>query len=149
MIFSSRDNVPEVAQFSTQTYIFGPCIPRILNLGQRFSGLSILAKLTLYVFLQAKKRSVVDVCCVFWPAFRCSQHLKAGWTTFLSFSTFLNLLQWFHAWNQQKTSENEQKKGYLSTPQCWSTHWGDPRDLSLFGWFFYMLGRIILKTFLL
>ena len=57
--------------------------------------------------------SILD-CCVFRPAFRCLHHLKAGRTTFFScFQPFLkisNLFQWFHGWNQQKTSENEQKK---------------------------------------
>ena len=52
-------------------------------------------------------------CCVFWPAFRCLQHLNAGQTNFFSrfqrFLLILNLFQWFHSWNQQKTSENEQK----------------------------------------
>ena len=53
-------------------------------------------------------------CCVFRPAFGCCTHPKAGPTTF--FSRFqpclfiLNLVQWFHARNQQKTSENEQKR---------------------------------------
>ena len=34
-----------------------------------------------------------SICCVFWPAFRCLQHLKAGWTTFFSrFQPFLFIL---------------------------------------------------------
>ena len=37
------------------------------------------------------------------------------------FLLILNLLQWFHAWNQQKTTENKQEKWYLSTPQSWLT----------------------------
>ena len=44
------------------------------------------------------------VCCVFLPAFRCLQHLRAGRNTYFSrFQAFLfitNLFQWFHAWNQ-------------------------------------------------
>ena len=58
------------------------------------------------------------VCCLFWPAFGCCVHPKAGRTTFfqpfLTFLLFLFLFHWFHGWNQQKTSENEQKKVYSS-----------------------------------
>ena len=47
-------------------------------------------------------------CCVFQPAFGCHVHSKAGQTTFFSrFQPFLlisNLFQWFHVWNQEKTS---------------------------------------------
>ena len=64
-------------------------------------------------------------CCVFRPAFECCAHPKACQTTFFSrfqpFLFFQNLFQWFHGWNQQKTSWNEQKNWYLSTPQSWST----------------------------
>ena len=52
-------------------------------------------------------------CCVFWLAFDCCAHPKADQTTFFSrfqaFLFILNLFQWFHSLNQQKTSENEQK----------------------------------------
>ena len=71
-------------------------------------------------------------CCVFWPAFGCCTHPKAGWTTFFSrfqpFLIILNLFQLFHVWDQQKTCENEQKKWYLSTAQSWSTckSWSTP-----------------------
>ena len=65
---------------------------------------------------------------------------------FSHFQPFLfisNLFQWFHTWNQQKMSEKEQKKVFLSTPQgwltckSWSTPYGGTSKLSFFGWFFY------------
>ena len=50
------------------------------------------------------------ICCVFWPAFGGYAHLKAGQYTFFHPFLFIsNLFEWFHTWNQQKRSENEQK----------------------------------------
>ena len=62
---------------------------------------------------------------------------------FQPFLLILDLFQWFLGWNQQKTSENEQKNVILSSPQSWltckiwSTLWGGTPKLSFFGWFFY------------
>ena len=69
---------------------------------------------SLYLFFGPSFLSGVNfICCVFWPAFGCWAHPKAGWNIYLAvfqpFLFFLKLFQWFHNWNQQKTSENEQK----------------------------------------
>ena len=71
----------------------------------------LIVKMAFYLFFQKlggiRWPFSLYVCCVFWPAFGCSPHPKAGWTTF--FGRFqpplfiLNLFQWFHAWNQEKT----------------------------------------------
>ena len=82
------------------------------------------------LFYNNRKASVK--CCVFRPAFGCCRHPKTGWNTFFShFQPFLfisNLFQWFHTWNQQKTSEKEQKMCFLFTPQSRSTckSWSTP-----------------------
>ena len=61
---------------------------------------------------------------------------------FKPFLLILNLFQWLHDWNQQKTSETEQKKWCLSTPQSWSTckswstPWGGTSNLSFLVDFF-------------
>ena len=68
-------------------------------------------------------------CCVFWPAFGCCAHPKAGPNTFFSlFQPFLfifHLFQWFHAWNQQKTSEKKKKHSlvHFQTDFCWFQAW--------------------------
>ena len=38
------------------------------------------------------------ICCVFWPAFRCCTHPKAGRNTFFTRS-FCDIFSWFQAWN--------------------------------------------------
>ena len=66
---------------------------------------------------------VVGGCCVFWPAFRCRTHLKAGWNIVLFFKflkhrffNIFNVLSWFQAknsWNflkLRKKVENSSKK---------------------------------------
>ena len=65
-----------------------------------------------------------NVCCVFWPAFGCCAHPRAGWNTFVQpFSTFFvhsHLFQLFHGCNHWKTSENEPKnifRQFQGTPQ--------------------------------
>ena len=83
-------------------------------------------------------------------SFTCLQQLKADQTTFFQsfspvFSCFqpffvdLNLFQWFHSWNQQKTTENQQKTCFLcifpapqswSTCKSWLTPWGGTWNLS-------------------
>ena len=64
------------------------------------------------------KSLFVVICYVFLPAFQCCAHPKAGQNTFFSrFHHFLfisKLYQWFHSWNQQKTSEKVQKNVFLS-----------------------------------
>ena len=63
-------------------------------------------------------KSWLCACCVFQPAFGCCAQPKAGRTTFFSrFQPFLfmsNLFQWFHGWNQQKTSGKEQKMVFVN-----------------------------------
>ena len=103
------------------------------------------------VYLEMRKRECVYFyvcgCCVFRPAFGCCMHPKAGRNTFFNrFQPFLFIskkFHWFHAWNQQKTSENEKINffPFLPTPQSWSTckswstPWGGTSKSSSFGWF--------------
>ena len=73
----------------------------------------------------------------------------------LCISTSFWVLRAIHAWNQQKRSENEQKKWNLSTPQSWltckswSTPWGGTSNLSFFSWFFsnILKGLLIFSCF--
>ena len=59
------------------------------------------------------------LCCVFQPAFECCAHPKTRQNTFLGpFSTFSVI----SPWNQEKTSENEQKTVFFkakSTKNWW------------------------------
>ena len=52
-------------------------------------------------------------CCVFRPAFECRTHPKAGQnifsTVFKPFLLILNLFQWFHGWNKQKSLKKNKK----------------------------------------
>ena len=59
--------------------------------------------------------------CVFRPAFECCTHPKVGWNTFFLavfnlFLLILNLLQWFHVWNQEKHLKMNKKKQYWCPP---------------------------------
>ena len=62
-----------------------------------------------------------SVCCVFWPAFRCCAHQKAGWTTF--FCRFQQKI------NRKKTNSRYPLKE--STSFCISTSFED-WQISLF-----------------
>ena len=84
-------------------------------------------------------------CCVFWPAFWCCKHPKAGWNTFFSrfkpFLFFLNLFQWFHTWNHQNIWKWTKidicqllKAGWHAKPG-WLPEEGTS-NLSFLGWFF-------------
>ena len=49
----------------------------------------------------------IIVCCVFRPAFRCLQHLKAGWNTFFQpFSTFFVHFKPFSVISRLKSKKN-------------------------------------------
>ena len=60
-------------------------------------------------------------CCVFWPAFGCCAHLKAGWNTFLSHFNLFSSLKWRKkvktAWKSILTSSQ-----MCPAPKSWPKH---------------------------
>ena len=63
-------------------------------------------------------------CCVFRPAFRCLQHLRAGWNFF---QLFFNLdgFCWFQPWNHWKSfkmNEKHWKTAEKTAPEGWSKY---------------------------
>ena len=89
------------------------------------------------------QKMYLDVCCVFWPAFGCCVHPKAGWLLFSAvfshFQPFLfifNIFQWFHAWNQQKISENEQIFFLIFVYYSKLVEMQKLVEIIFFGWFF-------------
>ena len=75
------------------------------------------------------------ICCVFRPAFGCCMHRKAGGKIFSAvfqpFLFILNLFQRFHGWNQQKTSENEQKMCFFLLAPFAGGPWNLPQKFHL------------------
>ena len=70
-------------------------------------------------------------CCVFWLAFGCCAHPRAGQNIFLGcfqlFLLILNLFLWFHVWNQVKTSKQQKRlktaqKKYFASYQVRAAH---------------------------
>ena len=83
------------------------------------------------IFIWVQNIIQINMCCVFWPAFGCCAHPKAGWITFfLLFSTFFVHRKPFSViscMKSTKMSENEQKKTSTSfrvmhAPKSWSRY---------------------------
>ena len=117
-------------------YIVGSISVPVVVFGY-FSQMRRLRKLTRHVIVFARFESWYNnVCCVFWPAFRCCAHPKAGQTPFLavfnlfcSFKTFfsdfmpeINVFIWTHIPRlRQRTSSTY----YDNMEQHRSSHRGD------------------------
>ena len=111
------------------TWLFGPYLKNLKF--QQFA----------YILRQRFKHgSKLD--CFVWSFYQrkqdhsCCVSRNTFFSRFQPFLFILNFFQWFHGWNQQKTSENEQKNVVLSTLQSWltckswSTPWGGTSELS-------------------
>ena len=92
-VVSSKDVIDQLVVATSDCY----------QCGMTFFG-TISIKVRIYLAVNTER-------CVIWPVSRCCVHPKAGWTTFLPFSTFLLILHvfcWF-------SSENKLVLSYVRT----------------------------------